>query len=180
MHSSCSTPSKASRPGSPPRSPLSCTTRGIDANIWDATLAPAPDDYQGVVVGDSIHAQHHSRELRRYLHDHHATLARLPLGLFQVSMTSATDDATHTDAARGLVEDLESEVDLHPDVVALLAGRLAYTQYGWLKRRIMRWISKREGGETDTSHDYEYTNWDVVRQFADDIAAVIANRTVLS
>lgn len=154
-------------------------SRGVDADVWDTRIAPAPDGYQGVVVGDSIHAQHHSRQLRRYLSEHHDAIARLPLGLFQVSLTSATDDPQHTAAAQRLVDELEAEVDLHPDVVGLLAGRLAYTQYGWLKRRLMRWISRREGGDTDMSRDYEYTNWDAVQRFADDIAGVITQRAVL-
>jgi menaquinone-dependent protoporphyrinogen oxidase len=155
-------------------------SRGVEAEIWDAVLASTPAGYDGVVVGDSIHAQRHSKELRRYLHEHHDVLSSLPLGMFQVSLTSVTDDPEHTEAARKLVDDLAAEVDLRPDVVGLLAGRLAYTQYGWLKRRLMRWISRREGGDTDMTRDFDYTNWDAVQSFADDVARVIAERTVHS
>jgi menaquinone-dependent protoporphyrinogen oxidase len=148
-------------------------SRGIDADIWPAETAPAPDAYDGVVVGDSIHAGRHSTELRRYLREHGAALRNCPVGLFQVSLASANDDSEHTAEAHELVEQLETEADLAPVVVAMLAGRLAYSQYGWLKKRLMRWISRREGGDTDMSRDYEYTNWDVVRSFADDLATAI-------
>ena len=94
-------------------------------------------------------------------------------------MTSANDDAEHTETAARLADELIAEVDLHPDVVGLLAGRLAYSQYGWLTRRIMRRISRREGRDTDTSHDHEYTNWEAVEQFADEFARVLVIRTVL-
>ena len=47
-----------------------------------------------------------------------------------------------------------------------------YTQYGWFKRRVMRAIVKREGGDTDMSHDYEYTDWNAVDQFARDVDAL--------
>ena len=50
-----------------------------------------------------------------------------------------------------------------PDAVGLFAGALVYTQYGWLKRHLMRSIVKREGGDLDMSKDYEYTDWDAVR-----------------
>jgi menaquinone-dependent protoporphyrinogen oxidase len=152
-------------------------SRGVDADVWDASVAPTPAGYDGVVVGDSIHAQHHSKALRRYLREHHDMLARLPVGLFQVSLTSVRDDPEHTEAAQTLVDDLATEVDLRPDVVGLIAGRLAYTQYGWLKRRLMRWISRREGGDTDMTRDFEYTNWESVCSFADDVAEAITERT---
>jgi len=154
--------------------------RGVEADVWDAAHAPAPAGYPGVVVGDSIHAHHHSRELRAYVRRHREELGRRPLGLFQVSLMSANDDAAHTAGARQMVDDFEAEVEVHPDVVGLLAGRLAYTQYGWLKRRLMRGIARREGGATDMTRDHEYTNWEVVRQFADDFARVVTERTVLS
>jgi menaquinone-dependent protoporphyrinogen oxidase len=149
---------------------------GIDADIWSAEAAPSPVGYDGVVAGDSIHATRHSRELRRYLLRHQAALAQRPLALFQVSLTSAIPDARHTATARAMVDDLVLQTGLAPDVVAMFPGRLAYTQYGWLKRRIMRWIAGREGGDTDTSQDHEYTDWDAVHRFADDAAAVIGLR----
>jgi menaquinone-dependent protoporphyrinogen oxidase len=154
-------------------------SRGVDADVRDITTAPTPEGYDGVVVGDAIRVQHHSRELRRYLREHHDALARRPLGLFQLSLTSANDDAEHTATAQRLADELVTEVDLHPDVVALLAGRLAYSQYGWVTRRVMRWISRREGGSTDMTHDHEYTNWEAVQQFADEFANALVTRTVL-
>jgi menaquinone-dependent protoporphyrinogen oxidase len=154
-------------------------SRGIEADVWETAEAPAPDGYDGVVVGDAIRAQHHSRALRRYLRERHDALASRPLGLFQLSLTSANDDAEHTATAQRMADELIAEVDLHPDVVALLAGRLAYSQYGWFTRRLMRWISRREGGDTDMNHDHEYTNWEAVEQFADEFARVLVTRTVL-
>lgn len=144
--------------------------RGVETDIWSAERAPAPDDYVGVVAGDSIHATKHSRELRRYLRRYQPALGRRPLALFQVSLTSVNSDAEHTAAAQALVDDLERDTGVEPDVVALFPGRLAYSQYGWLKRRLMRWISSREGGDTDMEHDYEYTDWSAVQRFADDVA----------
>ena len=46
-----------------------------------------------------------------------------------------------------------------------IAGALRYTRYGWLKRRIMRRIVARVGGDTDASRNYEYTDWNDLRAF---------------
>ena len=41
-----------------------------------------------------------------------------------------------------------------------------YSRYGTLERFVMKRIAKRAGGGTDTSRDYEYTDWDEVASFA--------------
>ena len=140
---------------------------GHEVDVSAVEHAPAPDVFDVVVAGDSIRLQHHSRQLGRYLTDNAASLEQKPTALFQVSMTSATADEEHTAQARKLVDALIEETGLAPDVVALFAGALAYTQYGWLTKRVMRWIARREGGDTDTSRDHEYTDWDAVDAFAD-------------
>jgi menaquinone-dependent protoporphyrinogen oxidase len=47
---------------------------------------------------------------------------------------------------------------------------LLYTQYGFLKRHLMKKIAGDKPGElgTDTSRDYVYTEWDGVKRFAED------------
>lgn len=147
--------------------------RGDAADVSEVEGAPEPDSYDGVVVGDSIHAVKHSRALVRYIEAHVATLNAKPSALFQVSLTSANPDAEHTETAHGLVEDLLRRTAFDPDVVGLFAGALVYTQYGWLKRHVMRAIVKREGGDLDMSRDYEYTDWTAVEQFAQDVHRLV-------
>jgi menaquinone-dependent protoporphyrinogen oxidase len=48
-----------------------------------------------------------------------------------------------------------------------VAGALAYTQYGFLKKFVLRQIAKRAGGSTDTSCDHEYTDWPAVDRFVE-------------
>ena len=80
----------------------------------------------------------------------------------------------HTATAHGLVQELLDETGFSPDIVAMFAGALVYTQYGWFKRHLMRAIVKREGGDTDMSKDYEYTDWGAVDAFAHDVATLVS------
>ena len=88
-------------------------------------------------------------------------------------MTSANPDAEHTATAQKLIHDLEARTGCDPDLVGLFAGALVYTQYGWMKRRIMRAIARKEGGHTDLTRDYEYTDWAAVDQFAHDMGTFV-------
>jgi menaquinone-dependent protoporphyrinogen oxidase len=146
---------------------------GDDVDVHDVAGAPAPERYDGVLVGDSIHAGHHSRALTGWVRDHVAVLEKLPSALFQVSLTSASSDDEHTATAQRMVQELLDHTGFDPDLVGLFAGALVYTQYGWFKRRVMRAISRREGGDTDTSRDFEYTDWAAVEQFARDVHKLV-------
>lgn len=151
---------------------------GVDVDLADADSAPPPDGYNAVVAGDSIHAGRHSRALSTYLSHHAETLAALPVAIFQVSLTSATDDAEHTTEAHNLLRQLLDDTGLDPDIVGLFAGALRYTRYGWLKRHVMASIAKSEGADSDTSRDHEYTDWDAVDHFARDVAALTGEAAV--
>lgn len=147
--------------------------RGNDVDVRDVEHAPTPDGYDGVVVGDSIHAVKHSRPLTRYISDNVDALNAKPSALFQVCLASANPDEQHTAAAHELVVDLTERTGLDPDAVGMFAGALVYTQYGWFKRHMMRAIVKHEGGDLDMSKDYEYTDWDAVTGFAKHVDAIV-------
>ncbi len=115
-----------------------------------ATAARSPDTWKGI-----------------------GALASRPTALFQVSLTSANPDAEHTATAQMLIHDLIERTGCDPDLVGLFAGALVYTRYGWMKRRIMRSIARKEGGDTDLTRDYEYTDWAAVDQFAHDKGTIV-------
>lgn len=145
---------------------------GAVVDVCDAAAAPAPEWYDAVVLGDSIHAHHHSAALTRYVRRYVQALNSMPTALFQVSLTSTNLDQEHTDAANAMLLGFTDRTGLDPDLIALFAGALAYSKYGWLKRRVMRRIARAEGGGTDTSRDYEYTDWSAVDRFALDVLRI--------
>ena len=147
--------------------------RGVAVDVSEVEAAPAPEGYDGVVVGDSIHAVKHSRALIHYLEAHVVALNAMPCAAFQVSLTSANPDVEHTATAHALAQELFDRTGFDPDIVGLFAGALVYTQYGWLKRHVMRAIVKREGGDLDMSRDYDYTDWTAVEQFASDVDTLV-------
>jgi menaquinone-dependent protoporphyrinogen oxidase len=148
--------------------------RGADVTMASAAEAPAPDGFDVVVLGDSIHVSHHSKELTAYLRAHVGSLNEMPAALFQVSLISAGEGERPERLAHGLVDELLADTGFDPDLVGLFAGAVLYRRYGWVKRRIMRSIVAREGGDTDISQDHEYTDWQAVDQFAEDVGRLVA------
>jgi menaquinone-dependent protoporphyrinogen oxidase len=58
-------------------------------------------------------------------------------------------------------------------MIKLVAGALRYTKYNFFVRWMMKRIVAAAGGDTDTSRDYEYTDWQDLRAFADRFSAVV-------
>jgi menaquinone-dependent protoporphyrinogen oxidase len=127
---------------------------------------PYRGGYDGVIVGASIHMGKHDKSANNYVRKNLGALERLPSALFSVSLAAHGD----TENAKSYVDEFEQETGWHPTRVALFGGALLYTQYGFLKRHLMKKIAQDKPGNlgTDTSRDYVYTEWDGVQRFAED------------
>lgn len=124
-----------------------------------------PTAYDGIIVGASIHEGKHQRYVRGLAKKHAPVLNEMPSAFFSVSLSAAADE-TLTEAANA-IESFLSQSGWKASQSEAFAGALKYTQYSWLKRFVMKKISASQGGETDTTHDYEYTDWDQVTRFAE-------------
>lgn len=130
-------------------------------------------DYDGVIVGASVHYGRHQRYVRRFVRENAEALNDRPSAFFSVSLTAVEDTDEAREATRELVEGFSERTGWRPDVTATVAGALKYSEYGLLTRFVLKRIARRHGEETDTSRDYEYTDWDDVERFAAEFAALL-------
>jgi menaquinone-dependent protoporphyrinogen oxidase len=125
---------------------------------------------RSAVIGASVHAGRHQRAAAQFIAREAKHLNARPAAFFSVSMTAASPNPAKVDLIRGVAAKFVHAAGWQPDRIACFAGKLAYTKYGFIKRFIMRRISAAEGGPTDTSRDYEFTDWIAVREFARNVA----------
>jgi menaquinone-dependent protoporphyrinogen oxidase len=156
------------------RDSMTAASPQISVHLHAIENAPAgTGGHDAVVLGSSIHVGKHHPEVVAWAHDHHAALAELPSAFFQVSLSSA--DPSHAAEARSYVDHLVESTGWHPDLVGLFGGALRYTRYGYAKRHVVKAIAKHGGLGTDTHRDYDYTDYDAVRQFGSDVAALVVH-----
>lgn len=151
--------------------------RGHDATAVDADEAPTDldvADYDAVLVGASIHAGNHQAEVVDFVTANREALAALPTAFFQVSMSSATEEGAAQ--AAGYVEEFLEDTGWHPDRIAQFGGALRFSEFGFLKRLLVRQVVKRSMPDVDTSEDVEFTDWQAVDDFANDVAAFVEGR----
>ncbi|MFC5366421.1 flavodoxin domain-containing protein [Salinirubrum litoreum] len=133
-------------------------------------------DYDAVIVACSIHTGRHQPEIVAFAEQQREALSSRPSGFVQVSLSAASDDPERRGEAAGYVEEFFAETGWRADLVGSFAGALRYSEYNFLLRFVMKRIAKSSTGDTDTSRDYEYTDWDAVDAFADDFADLVAER----
>lgn len=146
----------------------------VDARNRNASFVTG--DVTAIVVGASLHAGHYEDYLVEWVKAYRADLERLPSVFFSVSLTSAVPGPESQAQVERCIDQFEYETGWKPRTIARFGGALAYSQYGFFKRLIMRWIAQRAGGPTDTSRDYDLTDWNAVRRFAEDFLAALSVR----
>jgi len=146
-------------------------------------VASAEADYiewgrvRAAVVGASLHGHRHQRAAKAFVRQHAPDLNARPSAFFSVSLAAVSPTPTEREEVAQLAADFPAEAGWRPHKVVCVAGRLAYTEYGFLTRFVMKRIARRRGAPTDTSRDYEFTNWDEVACFADAIVRKVAAGT---
>ena len=142
--------------------------RGHEAHVVDAALQDAdPDGFDAVIVAASVHAGKYQPMVVRWVQRHSTALNRMPAAFVSVCLGVLQHDPKVDSDLQGIVEAFLRSTSWQPLETKLVAGALLYKQYNFFKRWIMRRIAKKAGGGTDTSRDYEYTDWADLRQFAD-------------
>jgi menaquinone-dependent protoporphyrinogen oxidase len=153
------------------------SARGIDTDVVNAAHASArPVGYDGVIVAASVHTGSYQPEVRQWVRAHAPALADLPSAFLSVCLGVLQHESEVQEEVLATPRRFLASMGWEPTITKIVAGAVLYTKYGWLKRLLMRRIVSKAGGDTDTSRDYEYTDWNDLAQFAGLFATLVVNR----
>ena len=142
----------------------------VVADAADVTSDVRPDGFDGVLVAASVHAGGHQRAVGRWVRAYAPQLNRMPTAFLSVCLGVLERRPEAQREVQEIMRRFEREAGWQPTTDMVVAGALLYRNYGLIKRWIMRRIVAKGGGETDTSRNYEYTDWDELRVFVRDFA----------
>jgi menaquinone-dependent protoporphyrinogen oxidase len=143
-------------------------TLGADVDVVEAGTTDAqPEKYTGVIVAASVHARGYQPAVLRWVRRHAEALEGRPSAFLSVSLGVLQQDPGVQQELENIVNEFLHTTGWQPAMTQNVAGALLYTKYNWIKRWVMKRIVRKAGGDTDTSRDYEYTNWADLRAFAD-------------
>ena len=149
-------------------------TAGAIVDVVEAgTKEAEPEDYAGVIVAASVHAGGYQRSVRQWVRRHAEALRGRPSAFLSISLGVLQSDPKVQRHVAAIVSRFLRATRWEPAMIQNVAGAVLYTKYNLIKRWIIKQIVRQAGGATDTSRDYEYTDWTELRAFAERF-----NRTV--
>ena len=143
-----------------------------DTDVVNAAYAqPDPSAYEAVIVAASVHAGGYQREIVHWASKNSPTLNTMPTVFVSVCLGILQHEPKVDRELQTIVETFLLSARWQPLETKIVAGALKYTSYNFVKRWLMKRIVRKAGGDTDTSRDYEYTDWTDLQMFADRFSA---------
>ena len=127
--------------------------------------------YQQVLIGASVRYGHFHPTLGKFVKRHAEQLNRMPSAFFSVNLTARKADK-RSPQTNAYTRKFLLASPWQPKQCAVFAGALRYPRYRWIDRVMIQLIMRMTGGETDTSKEVEYTDWQQVSSFSQDFSAL--------
>ncbi len=123
-------------------------------------------EYDVVVIGASVHAGRFSTPFCAFLNNAADVLSGKPVAFFHVSLTGKGDTDESRATGEKYLTDFLAQTGVKPAATGNFKGALLFKEYGFLKKTLMKAISKGAGKTADTSKNYIYTDWADVSDFS--------------
>lgn len=131
-----------------------------------APVGKALEEFDGIVVGSSVHMGHFNGAVRDWVKANAAILCRKCTAFFSVCLGVLEANQKTHEQERKIIQDFLDETDWQPRFTTIFAGALKFSEYGLLKKHLMKAIAKKGGVMTEIDRDYEFTDWHQVEEFA--------------
>jgi menaquinone-dependent protoporphyrinogen oxidase len=143
-----------------------------DVDVVNAAYAqPGASVYDAVIVAASVHAGGYQREVAQWVLQNFRKLNAMPTVFVSVCLGVLQHEPKVDRELQTIVKAFLQSTNWQPLETKVVAGALKYTRYNFVERWLMKRIVRKAGGDTDTSRDYEYTDWADLQEFADRFSA---------
>lgn len=123
-----------------------------------------------LVFGASMHAGGLESELVNFVNSHKEQIEAKARSFFLVNLSAATKDSIlRAKSLKEAQKKVDQQLQVQFPETEMIAGALMYSKYLLPIKWIMKRIAKKNGEGTDTSRDYEYTDWKQVERYSEKI-----------
>jgi len=141
-------------------------TSGHEAEVIEANKVDQDINmYDVIVIAASMHIGRYQKSVRRFIKNNCHILNKKITAFVSVSLTAASNDATELAYLKSITKRFLEKLNWQPIHTIQVAGALRYSKYNFFKKLLMKQIAKKNTGNADTSKDYEFTDWNQVKEF---------------
>ncbi|WP_192459332.1 menaquinone-dependent protoporphyrinogen IX dehydrogenase [Musicola keenii] len=135
------------------------------------------EKYDCIMIGASVRYGHYHPAVAKFIHQHRALLQQRPSAFFSVNLTARKPEKRSLQT-NGYTRKFLMRSPWQPDLGAVFAGALRYPRYRWFDRVMIQLIMHMTGGETDSTKEIEYTDWEQVARFAQSFSQLSLNKAL--
>ena len=148
---------------------------GVGVTLEELTTSPPvdPGGYAAVVLGASIRYGKHRPEVAAFIAQHGDYLASTPSAFFSVNAV-ARKPAKRTPDTNPYVRKFLATIPWKPGLIGIFAGKIDYPSYRPFDKYMIRFIMWMTKGPTDLAGTFEFTDWDDVDAFGQQVADRLA------
>ncbi len=128
-------------------------------------------DYNRIIIGASIRYGKFRKNLYEFISENKIYLDKKVSCFFGVNLVARKKEKNSPETNPYIIKFLK-KTNWHPNLVGVFAGSLEYSKYKISDKFIIKFIMWITDGPTDTSKDYEFTNWDDVKNFSKKICEI--------
>ena len=148
----------------------------IQANAHQVTVVSVEDSvrvdlqtYDTIIVGASIRYGKHNQQITNFINSNQLILDSKKNAFFSVNIVARKPEKNLPETNPYMRKFLK-RIPWKPKKLAVFAGKLDYPKYGYFDRMMIRLIMLITGGPTDPSTVVEFTDWQKVEIFGQQVS----------
>ena len=124
--------------------------------------------YDYIIIGASIRYGKHNRKVFDFIEKNLNIIEKKKNAFFSVNVVARKNEK-NTPETNPYIKKFLSKTRWKPKKLGVFAGKVDYPNYSFINKQIIRFIMFITKGPIDTSKSFEFTNWDNVKKFAQEI-----------
>ena len=125
-------------------------------------------EFNKIIIGASIRYGKHSKQLYKFIKLNKNILDQKQSIFFSVNVVARKPEKNTADTNPYIKKFLKIS-KWRPKKIGVFAGKVDYPNYGFFDKYVIKLIMFITDGPTDTSMSYEFTNWQKVKEFSEEI-----------
>ncbi len=126
------------------------------------------DDYKTIIIGASIRYGKYRNEVYNFINENFLVLESKKNAFFSVNVVARKPEKNSPNTNPYVIKFLD-KINWKPKNIEVFAGKIDYPKYKFIDKYAIKFIMWVTKGPTDTSQSYEFTDWNKVEAFAENL-----------
>jgi len=126
------------------------------------------NNYDLIVLGASIRYGKHNNIIYKFISSNKEILKSKKNAFFSVNVVARKPEKNSPENNPYILKFLRKS-EWHPTKIGVFAGKVDYPNYNFFNKLIIRFIMFVTKGPTDTSRSYEFTDWNNIKKFTNEL-----------